>query len=326
MKQSLLAIFIFLSGKAICQSTEGLTGIRDTSYTTYSAWLSTKKKFPDINIVSEFHSPLVKEDRGNTYAKVNKHKLKIDAFVPKDKSENHAAIMIIHGGGWRSGDRSQHYPMAQKLATLGYACFTPEYRLSTEALYPAPVYDLKAALRWIRKNAKKYHVDTSRICVLGFSAGGQLAALIGNTNNNPAFEGDLGNQQYSSAVRTIIDIDGTLSFINSETGEGDDSKKKSAATLWFGYSRNENSEMWKQASPLTYAGPHSVPTLFINSSVERMHAGREEYVKILTANNIYTEIFSFYNSPHSFCLFDTWFDPTIQYIDQFMKKFQSQIR
>jgi acetyl esterase/lipase len=303
------------------QSTAGITHKPDTSYTTYSAFTSSRKSNPGIKIVPEFHSKAVKEKRNITYCKIGDRKLSVDAFYPSSKSKcNGAAIMIIHGGGWRSGNRTQHYPLAQRLADLGYVCFTPEYRLSTEALYPAAVYDLKSALRWIHANAGKYNVDTNKIAVLGFSAGGQLAALLGVTAGNAKLEGDESNQKYSSSVKAIVDLDGTLSFVHPESGEGDDSKKTSAATYWFGYSKKENPALWQEASPLTYVGKNTPPTIFINSSVERMHAGRTDFLRVLKENNIYSEVKTFSDAPHSFPLFDPWFEPTVKYTDEFLKK------
>jgi pectinesterase len=210
--------------------------------------------------------------------------------------------------------------LAQRLTNLGYVCFTPEYRLSTEALYPAAVYDLKSALRWIRANAKSYNVDTNKVSVLGFSAGGELAAFLGVTNSNSKFEGRECNLKFSSAVNAIIDLDGTLSFVHPESGEGDDSKRTSAATYWFGYSKKENPKLWEEASPLTYISRNTPPTLFINSSVERMHAGRNDFIKVLNENNIYSEVKTFSDAPHSFPLFHPWFEPTVKYIDEFLKK------
>jgi acetyl esterase/lipase len=303
------------------QSTAGITHKPDTSYTTYSAFTSSRKSNPNIKIVPEFHSKAVKEKQNITYCKIGDRKLLVDAFYPSSKSKcNGAAIMIIHGGGWRSGNRTQHYPLAQRLADLGYVCFTPEYRLSTEALYPAAVYDLKSALRWIHANAGKYNVDTNKIAVLGFSAGGQLAALLGVTAGNAKLEGDESNQKYSSSVKAIVDLDGTLSFVHPESGEGDDSKKTSAATYWFGYSKKENPALWQEASPLTYVGKNTPPTIFINSSVERMHAGRTDFLRVLKENNIYSEVKTFSDAPHSFPLFDPWFEPTVKYTDEFLKK------
>ena len=228
--------------------------------------------------------------------------------------------MIIHGGGWRSGNRSQHYPLAQRLAQFGYVCFTPEYRLSTEALYPAAVNDLKAAIKWIYGHAKDYHIDTTKIAVAGFSAGGELAAFLGTTGNSDAFDGHSCNPYHSSKIHAIIDIDGILAFIHPESGEGDDRKKTSAATYWFGYSKNENPELWKQASPLTHVGKNTPPTLFINSSVERMHAGRNDFMDVLKGNHIYTDVKTFKDAPHSFPLFHPWFEPTVKYIDGFLRK------
>jgi pectinesterase len=300
---------------------DGVTGKPDTSFTTYNAYLSVVKKHPGITIVQEFHLATVGEKRNLTYCKIGKRKLLLDVFYPKQpKTKPAPAILIIHGGGWRTGNRTQHYPLAQRLADLGYVCFTPEYRLSTEALYPAAVYDIKSALRWIRRKAGKYNIDTSAITVLGFSAGGELAAFMGSTNDNALFEGRHCNLEYSSAVRAIVDIDGILSFVHPESGEGDDSKRISAATHWFGYSKKENPALWEQASTLTYTGKHTPPTLFINSAVDRMHAGRDDYIKILKGYNTYTDVKIFEGAPHEFCLFDPWFEPTIKYIDEFLKK------
>lgn len=303
------------------QSTIGITGKSDTSYTTYSAYISTKKMYPAIKIVSEFGAKSIKEKKSITYCTIADRKLLLDVFYPSPKATHkQVAIMFIHGGGWRSGNRSQHYPLAQRLAQLGYVCFTPEYRLSTEALYPAAVYDLKAALRWIHAHANDYGIDTAKIVVAGFSAGGELSAFLGTTMGHPTFEGTHCNLNNSSRVQAIIDLDGTLSFVHPQSGEGDDSKRTSAATYWFGYAKKDKYKLWEEASPLTYADKNTPPTLFINSSVARMHAGRDDYMKVLKEANIYTDVKTFADAPHSFPLFDPWFDLTVQYINEFLKK------
>jgi pectinesterase len=196
-----------------------------------------------------------------------------------------------------------HYPLLQQLAALGYVCITPEYRLSTEALYPAAIYDIKTAVRWARMHAPEYNIDVNRIVAAGHSAGGELAAFMGATNGIEPFEGDGCNKKISSKADAVIDLDGTLAFIHPESGEGDDSKRISAATHWFGYSKTENPELWKQAAPLTHVGKHSPPTQFISSGVARMHAGREDFIKILKQT---TSIQKSGNCglPHSFILFN----------------------
>ena len=322
MKATGLIFFYLLAHTLLfAQSFEGVTGKADTSYTTYSAFINTKKTHPDITEVNEFNFTDIAAKKNIAYCRIANRTLKLDAFYPKNKNVKAGiAVIFIHGGGWRSGNRTQHYPLAQKLASLGYTCFTPEYRLSTEALFPAAVYDIKAVVRWVRKNARKYNIDTSKIAVAGFSAGGELAAFTGTTGNMPLFEGLNCTAEMQSHVNAVIDIDGTLSFVNSESGEGDDSKRTSAATNWFGYSKKNNPKLWEAASPLCYVGSKTPPTLFLNSAVTKMHAGREDYIKILNENNIYSEVHVFEGAPHSFCLFDPWFQPAVNYINDFFKK------
>lgn len=321
MKQIFLLALLGCSFTGHTQMTAGLTGKPDTSYSNYSAYIKELKRHPQIRLVPDSPIAAVKEKRGVVYCTTGSRSLLLDAFYPKEKTrKKRPAILIIHGGGWRSGNRTQHHPLAQRLAALGYVCFTPEYRLSTEALYPAAVHDLKAALRWVRANAKQYQVDTSRLIVMGFSAGGQLAALLGTTGNNPAFEGDSCNTKYTTNVRAVVDLDGTLSFVHPESGEGDDTKNISAATYWFGYNKKEQPALWKDASPLTHADNHTPPFLFINSGVDRMHAGRDDFRKILDQYGIYSEVHTFSDAPHSFPLLQPWFDPMVMYIDNFLKR------
>ncbi|MBY0477454.1 MAG: alpha/beta hydrolase [Chitinophagaceae bacterium] len=322
MKQSLSILFaIVFWNAASAQSKIGITNIPDSSYNVQNEYKKVKKEFPAVSIVQEFQSSAFTEKRNISYCKTGERSLLLDVFSPTKKSKTKkTAIIIIHGGGWRSGHRSLHYPMAQRLAQMGYVCFTPEYRLSTEALYPAAIYDLKAAVRWIKKNATVYGIDTTKVVALGHSAGGELAAFLGATNQHTLFEGTDCNLNSSSAINAVIDIDGTLAFIHPESGEGDDSKRTSAATYWFGYTKTENPELWKQAAPLTHAGKQTPPTLFLNSAVARMHAGREDYLQKLNQYNIYTEVHDFDGAPHSFCLFEPWFTPMINYVDHFLKK------
>lgn len=313
---------LLLSVSAItAQSLAGITNKPDTSYSNRSALVSSLKTAPGIQLVTEFTNPDIVTKKNIVYAHYGKREMMIDVFHPSAKpAAPRTAIIMIHGGGWRSGSRSQHYPLMQKLASLGYVCFTPEYRLSTEALFPAAVYDIKEAIRWVRIHAADYGIDTARIAVMGFSAGGEMAAFMATTGNMPLFAGVVNGGNISTKVNALIDLDGTMSFVHPESQEGDDSKKPSAATLWFGYSRKEQPKLWEAASPLSYVSAATPPTLFINSGVARMHAGRDDYRKALEQYNIYTEVHTFEDAPHSFPLFDRWFDPMVGYIDGFLKK------
>lgn len=322
LKWCLLSAY-FLSGIffAEAQNKSGLTGIPDTSFSTNSAYRYLVSTMPDLKVVSEYKSDAVREKRNLVYCTLAGRALHIDAFYPRlKKNINYPSILIVHGGGWRTGNRRQHIPLAQRLANLGYVCFTVEYRPSTEALYPAAVNDLKSAIRWMRSESRQFNLDTSKITILGFSAGGELAAFVGVTNQKPDFKANSCHAGFSDEVQGIIDIDGTLSFVHPESAEGDDRKSISSATYWFGYGKHENPLLWRDASPLTHAGKGTPPILFLNSAVPWMHAGRDDFRKILNQYGIYSEVHTFENAPHTFCLFDPWFEPTVRYIDSFLKK------
>jgi pectinesterase len=313
--------YVLLLHNAEAQNTSSVTGSRDTSFNLNNEFNRHLKKYLFIQLVSDSTIAAVKEERNITYCRIKERKLKLDIFHPVAEAEKkRTAILFIHGGGWRSGDKSMHHPLMQRLAAMGYVCITPEYRLSTEALYPAAVNDIKTAIRWMRKNAKRYNIDINRIAVAGHSAGGQLAALMGVSNDKKEFEGKGGYKKFSSVVNAVIDVDGTLSFVHAESSETKEPEKRGASAQWFGYTLAENREIFKQASPLTHAGSQCPPYLFFNSSVERMHAGQSDFIKILNENNTYTEVKTYTDAPHSFCFFRPWFNTMITDIDNFLKK------
>ena len=293
---------------------------RDTSFTVYSAFVKEKKKHPNISIARPVLPATVRAAYNVTYCTLGVRSLQLDVFYPKAKRrKGYPAVLFIHGGGWRSGDRSQHVPMAQQLAAKGYVTATVEYRLSTEAHYPAAVQDLKAAIRWLRANARQYPIDTTKIAVWGFSAGGQLAALLGTTNGYAPLEGSACNVSHSSSVQAIVDVDGTLSFTHPESAESNNDKP-TPTSYWLAGLKTEKPELWQEAGGLNHVSPQTPPIAFINSAVDRMHAGREDMIKQLDAYHIYHETHTFPDSPHPFPLFNPWFEPTLNYTADFLNK------
>ncbi|WP_400191035.1 alpha/beta hydrolase fold domain-containing protein [Hymenobacter sp. B81] len=295
---------------------------RDTSFTVHSAFVKARKQHPAISIARPPVPRNVRTAAGLTYCTMpGGRALQLDAFYPRARRrQQFPAVLIIHGGGWRSGDRSQHVPLAQQLAAQGYVAVTAEYRLSTEAPYPAAVQDLKAALRWLRANPAQLPIDTTRLAVWGFSAGGQLAALVGTTPDDPRFEAGSCYRSRSTRVQAIVDADGILAFIHPESGEGDDRKSTSAATHWFGVGKDAAPALWQQASALSYISAQTPPMLFLNSGVARMHAGRDDVRQRLTALGIYSEVQEFPEAPHPFPLFNPWFEPTLRYTVAFLNR------
>jgi pectinesterase len=205
-------------------------------------------------------------------------------------------------------------PLAQYIASKGYACFTVEYRLSLEAIFPAGILDVKSAIQFVKTNVDRYFVDTTKVVVLGCSAGGQMAALIGTTNHNKAFEDANNDMDQSSSVQAIIDIDGILAFKHPESEEGE------SASLWLGGNSDENLETWINASALSHTDQNTPPILFISSKHDRFQAGRDDMIKILDQYNIYNQVENFPNAPHSFWLFHPWFEDTVDYVKKFLDK------
>lgn len=292
---------------------EQLPIVRDTSFTIQSAFVKEKKKRPYIIVAAPEKPTNVILKTDIAYRNINGRDLLLDIFYPKKTRKLKPTVLMIFGGGWRSGDKSQNHAMAIELAKNGYVAVSAEYRLSPEATYPAAVHDLKAAVRWMRSNARQYGIDTSKIAVLGCSAGGQLAALLGTTNGVEHLEDKIGNT-HSSYVQACIDIDGILAFKHPESEEG------TVAAQWLGGTYEQKPEVWKDASPLYHVDANTVPMLFINSSFPRFHAGRTDMINKMDSLHIYSEIHEIRDTPHPFWFFHPWFNDVMKYTVAFLNK------
>jgi acetyl esterase/lipase len=146
------------------------------------------------------------------YASPGNIPVKLDLYVPTGLAKPPPIVIYIHGGGWEGGNKENPFPLG--LTKQGFAFASIEYRLSQVAIFPAQIYDCKAAVRWVRANADKYHYNADKIGLIGDSAGGHLVALLGTTANDPKLEGDEGNVGVSSAVQAVVDYYGPTDFIS----------------------------------------------------------------------------------------------------------------
>ena len=315
--KKIILLFVFTTGFAIAQQKNEIP--RDTSFNIRSTTISVYKSYPNTKVVVPNLPENVKAEENIIYTSYGDRNLHLDLFMPK-KGGSYPGVLLIHGGGWRSGDRSMEVPMAQFIAAHGYVTAVVEYRLSVEALYPAAIHDLKTALRWMRANAVKYNIDTNKIAVYGCSAGGQLAFFMGATNGIKKFEGD-GYLNHSSRVQAVITLDGIYDMTRpSESGKDTIPTKPSGGKAWFGGAYKNKPEIWKEASSIFYVDEKMVPSLFVNSSLERYHGGRNEMIEKLKKLNIYYETYTIPNTPHPFWLFHPWFDEASSYIVNFLDK------
>jgi acetyl esterase len=125
------------------------------------------------------------------YRTVDGERLVLDAFVPATGPKHRPAIVMIHGGGWQGGDKSHFTPEGRRLAQLGYAAFSVNYRLAPANPFPAAVDDVQAAVRWLRAPAqvKAYGLDPKRFGALGGSAGGHLVTMLATLGDGSLTKG-----------------------------------------------------------------------------------------------------------------------------------------
>jgi acetyl esterase/lipase len=272
-------------------------------------------KYPFIQIASAELPAGVTKVADQTYIQYGSRCLKLDLYLPAQArdGEDVPVVVLVHGGGWGSGFRSEFVPMAVRLAQRGYAAATISYRLSGEALYPAAIHDTRAAVRWVRAHAGQYHLDPQRIALAGGSAGGQIASLAGVTGHLDQFDPGAATSNVSSAVQAIVNIDGLSDFTSeaARVNEDDPKKKISAAGAWFGGRYAEKTALWREASPIQYVRSGMPPILFVDSAQVRFSVGRDEMVAQMNQVGTKSHTVLLPDTPHSFWLFDPWLQPTV---------------
>lgn len=223
------------------------------------------------------------------YAEAGDRKLLLDLYMPVAE-KNPYLIVWIHGGAWHSGSK-EGPPL--DLVSSGYAIASVDFRLSTEATFPAPVHDIKAAIRFLRGNAKTYGYRSDKIIIWGSSSGGHLAVLVGTTNNDNYMEGSEGNYlQESSSVQGIIDFYGPTNFttiLTQSTPHGL-SVRAPALAILLGKPLDQVEELAKKASPVYQVDANDPPLLIvhgeqdiqvpINQSLELMNVYKKKSLPV----------------------------------------------
>jgi acetyl esterase/lipase len=141
---------------------------------------------------------------GLVYGRAGKVRLLLDLAQPRKGSGPFPAVLVLHGGAWISGSRKSCLPIIVELARRGCVAVAADYRLAPRHRFPAQVHDAKCAVRWLKANAARYNIDPDRIAVLGYSAGGHLACLLGTTAGRRHLEGSGGHAGHSSKVQLVV--------------------------------------------------------------------------------------------------------------------------
>ena len=204
------------------------------------------------------------------FARLGDRSLRLDFYAPTTTTTKPAPTIIwIHGGAWRAGSKDD-VPVLQWL-DHGFAIASVDYRLSPEAKFPAQVHDIKAAIRFLRRQASELNLDADRFVIAGSSAGGHLAALVGVSAGVDELEGSIGDSiSESSNVQAIVSFYGAsnLQTILSQSTEQGRSVRVPALQLLLGGQPDEVSELAKLASPVTHVDADDPPLWLIHGDAD----------------------------------------------------------
>jgi len=226
------------------------------------------------------------------YAEVNGRTLALDILQPKVIGNvNFPVVLWLHGGGWQAGNKRNAIKNGslEFLVNEGYVVASVEYRLSSEAVFPAQLHDVKSAIQWIRINAETFQIDPTRITVAGFSAGAHLAALAATTGNIPELETPSVTAGCSSMVQAAIAISAPTDFarnpavkdtsLNAAILEGDISGEEKL----LGGPVEGNLELAQMANPGAFVCAETPPILII-------HGTDDEVVPVSQADYLYERL------------------------------------
>lgn len=210
---------------------------------------------------------------------------KLDIYLPQVQKSSYPVVLSIYGSAWMSNSSKGAAlgTLGKALLEAGFAVVTPNHRSSMDAKFPAPMQDIKAAIRFVRANAAKYQLDTTFVGITGSSSGGNMAAMAGTSRFVKTFtlgnvtldiEGKVGpNTAYSSSVDAVVDWFGPTNMLVMDSCGGTDFKHNDAnspASLYIGGPIQENKEKCLMSSPMTYIDPTDPPFLIFHGDKDRV--------------------------------------------------------
>lgn len=187
---------------------------------------------------------------------------RLDLCLPQQVSSLHAAVLFLHGGGWRAGDKSAFAVQCGQLAALGFVAVTVDYRLSQNAPWPAQLVDAQLAVRWLRAQAARFDLDPLRVCAWGFSAGGHLAALLGELDtSHPGDQAALYAGE-SPKVDCVVDEAGPADLAAVQT----EPLRDMVIQLFGGRTAEQDPTAYQDGSPIAYAAADAAPMLILHGT------------------------------------------------------------
>lgn len=216
------------------------------------------------------------------YGTGNGRELRLDIFFPEPQKSLRTAVLQLHGGAWRRGNRQMLRAHSEKLSSLGFTCCAVEYRFVQESPWPAPLHDVKAAIRWVRTHAEELGIDAEHIALQGYSSGGHLALIAAGTPDRPEFEGKGGCPGISTQVAAVMAVYPPMVFfldveeavfgnqyppVNEDEWERHKLNQEGFPS-WTLLGPRASAEAMRQASPFTYISPAFPPTILLHGTAD----------------------------------------------------------
>jgi acetyl esterase/lipase len=244
------------------------------------------------------------------YANDTLKKHTLDIYLPPNATINTPILVWVHGGAWflndKTADMSYMKSTIKALINSGLAIVSIDYRHSTSAVFPAQIQDCNLAIEYIYKNAQKYNLDKNKIAIMGFSAGGHLASLLGLANNNPTLDFTEKNAKISYKIKAVVDFYGPSELVSLITKSSNTEDPQIPENMLLGYSPITRPDLAKRASPVTYVDKNDPPFLIIHG--EKDDSVPPTQSKLLNSwlkiNGINTELIIVKDAPHYGEMFD----------------------
>ncbi|MGL4423878.1 MAG: alpha/beta hydrolase fold domain-containing protein [Gemmataceae bacterium] len=208
-------------------------------------------------------APSLRWEKNVTFATQESMPMQCDIAWPSGEGP-FPVVVVFHGGAWKYGRRTDTTSFVKTLAENGYVGVTASYRLAPKHKWPAQIIDAKTVVRFLRTNAKKYAIDPDRLGVMGFSAGGHLAAMLGTTTKADGLEGDL-YPEVSSRPQCVVNFFGPTDLMLYTESPG---VEQAYFKPFLGSTSAEMPELYKKASPIEYVSKDDPPFLLIHGNFD----------------------------------------------------------
>lgn len=252
------------------------------------------------------------------YTTADKSELKLDIVRPAADGEPLATIIVIHGGGWRGGNKESNRRVLDQFAEKGFVAVSPQYRLVPKAIFPAQVHDVKAAVRWLKANAAKYRIDPDRIGAMGFSAGGHLALMLGSTDDKDGLEGNLPPVGPNTKIRAVVNYFGPTDLDADDIPE----VSKPLVDAFLGGPVADKKKEASQASPLDLINSGDAPILTFQGTKDPLvpHTQAIKLAEAMTQAGLPGRVSLYIGDGHGWEGIEKTFDEAIEFFDVHLQK------